>query len=458
MATCTACGSAVDDQARSCPSCDAPIAASINPRAHGYPPPVHPGGPGYPRRNPFLSGDWLGAVLAVAACVGVMTVLALGSLVLFDVGQENRFPAVTFLAGTASLLALAFGGALASGPGPLSDIPPIRPLTLALVGFALLGYVFVRRLRRSGAVTQAGAALQAVRIVVVGLGALIVVSLVGQLNQRSTGLAGLDVGGALDRRLAPDIASTLAVGVVSLLIALFIAALLGLPGVLGRPGSAERAWTALAASLRGVLAAIVAACVLTLAFLAIQTAFDVRDMGTAQAISSAENETAQALIDLPNMAGGLFLISLGVPTKAGVAVSLTGADRFIMYGQEHVTVVDLIERQSRFWFLLAGAAVVMAVGAFVATRNRPPTVDRARGVAWFAGVFAATMFLSAFLIGIGATASPLIASLTDRFGFNPFLVFVFSAFWALAGALAMLRVPPRIRPMPPPPLPYYYPR
>ena len=111
-------------------------------------------------------------------------------------------------------------------------------------------------------------------------------------------------------------------------------------------------------------------------------------------------------------------------------------------------MVDLIEHETRFWSLLAVAAVAVAVGAYVAARYRPPTVDKTRGVARFAGVYAVALFLFAFLVGIGAAANSVTGSLTDRFGFNPFLVFVFSAFWAIAGALAMLWVPPRIRPMP----------
>jgi hypothetical protein len=405
-----------------------------------------PGVPEYRPPNSFLSGDWVGAVLAVGSAVGVMVGLALGSLALFDAGQQAGISGITFLAGTATLICLAFGGSLSGGPGPVGDTTALRPLSLALVGFALLGFVFVRRLRRSGQPTPAAAALQAARVAVVALGLLIVASVLGQFNPERTGLAGLDIGGALDHPLRPDIATTLAVGVVSVLIALAIAALVGLPGVLGQ---AERVRTALAAGLRGVLASIVAACALTVVFLAVQTAFDVRDEDPTVAVDIAENETAQTLTDLPNVAGGLFLLSLGVPTKAGVGVGLTGADPFIIYGQETVTVVSLIEHERRFWFLLVGAAVAVAVGAYVATRHRPPTVDKARGVVWFVGVFAVAMFLFVFLVGIGASAS-VAGDLTERFGFNPFLAFVFSAFWAVAGALAMLRVPPRLRPIPPP--------
>jgi hypothetical protein len=466
MAVCTNCGATIDGRTANCPNCGAPVAA-VNPRADGYPPGYGANRPGYRRPDPFLSGDWPGALLAIATGVAAMIVQAMGSLVLLDLGQDGGFPAITFFAGTATLVCLAFGGALTSGPGLPGDTSPISPLSLALVGFGLIGYVFVRRLRRAGVQTLAGTALQAARVALVGLGVLISVSGVGQLNQDSSGLAGLNIGGAPDHPLTPDIASTLGVGVVWLLIALFLAAVLGLPGALGGFGSGERVRGALAAGLRGVFASVVAACVLTAVFLAVRTALDVRGLEASQAVGVADGAAALALIDLPNFAGGLFLISLGVPTSTGVALGMfggvavgpTGADQVIRDGQDHVSVVDLIQHQPRFWFLVAGAVLVVAVGAYVAARHRPPTMARARGVAWFGGVFAGAMFLFVFLIGIGASGHPLTGNLTDRFGFNPFLVFVFSAFWAIAGALAMLRVPPRIRPMPhAPQIPDRYPQ
>jgi hypothetical protein len=465
---CPTCGSRLSEQARFCVRCGTSVSDASPPV-----PPVHPApsdptpfaptaqyppttsasqvqasvtGPGYsppvtyagspaaafrhssrlgPVSQAFLTGDWRGAGVAVAAGIATMLGLALVSGLLADM-STGTVGGQQILGGVATLVALAAGGTLTATSGSLveeGDIGPaaevsIRPLGLTLVGFSVLAVLFARRLRRRGPLTATEVALQAGRVGVVMLGALFVVALLSRVRSSS---------GVTTR---VDVISTMFFGLLTLSIALAVATILMLPNVW--PPRVEHYRALLFGPVRAVLVLMTLTGTVALVGILIwmiSWSSSVGDTGTGPFWRTM---IASILLLLPNLAAAGLLFGMGVPATGTIGGT------FGIYGESadaSMSILDLIDRDQRFWIWPVATAVLLAITGVSAARRSPARPNGRPAAHWLAVVLPVALFVLALSLSADGSGAAAGFGLGGSAGFDYLLTLVVGAVYGLLAGL-----------------------
>ncbi len=367
-----------------------------------------------------LFTGWLQAAFVAGLPLIAMYVVSVVGLALVGVNGG----AGTLLAAAASSVALAVGGsARPDASGLLVDVRgevSVVPLTVSLVGVAVLGVAFVRVCRRSGVYGTSALAAALARVAVLLLGGLAVVALLGRHSLPTPNLpvpadlrdlGGLPLPDFVQAELAPaagfhtDLGRTLGFGLLWLLVAAVIALLLSCGDLLGGRAAHWHArlrplWMGLGVPVVGWLAAASVAIV----------------------VAGLPGDTAQhlglMLLGLPNVAWMLFLLALFVPLQISATVSAEASLPHLVRSALHVaghkraslTLPDLARLDGRAWILPVVAAVLIVAGSITIVwlqRESSPT--------WHAGLLAGTLtgtsVALALLTGISVTARLSVADI-----------------------------------------------
>ena len=344
-----------------------------------------------PALGRFVSGDWVGAAAAVAAGVTAMFVLAGIALGLVEAGTESTvFTPGQFVVLSAVVVALAAGGSVEVGTGDPDRTAGLAetPLLLTAVGFGLLATVFVVRLRRRGVIGLGGAALQAARVAVVQLGALLAVCGVAQVR------AGIGGTGSTRVHATVGTVDTLLSGSGWLALALVVATLWRLPALL--PPRA-RAWRdAAGGPAVGAVVAVGLSCLAELILAGVLLlASGTLDDASAGAVVAV---TGGALLALPDLLLLAFGLTLGAPLTLP-ASSLRGWGGF--GSRTSVVLTDVTERVPIAWLLPVAVAAAVVVGGVLAALHAA-SPHEARRACWRSGV---ALAMVAAVIAVGTTVS-----------------------------------------------------
>jgi hypothetical protein len=290
----------------------------------------------------------------------------------------------------------------------------------------LIAIYFVRRLPRIGPLTAAGIGLQGVRVGVIHLGSLLVIALLSRI-------AGED--GHL------GVPSTMFYGTVTLGIALLVAWIVALPGLL--PSRVEHYRVMVAGPVKAVLLLAVASCAATLLLvLVLAVTASTRDTGPFSSVLGQSGLGSGSLADewrglitlliafLPTVAGWALLVGMGVPMSA------TGV-------RESTSILDLVDRDPAFllWPLATIALLVLA-GWYSARQS--PTASNGRPVGWWlAAVLPTAMFVLALTASIRTDAGVRAAS----FGFDLLFVLLLGGLYGIGVGMLGTMLVPRQAPM-----------
>ncbi len=461
---CSTCGGPTSPAMRFCPNCGTPVAAvpateddiAVRPTTTPSPPSrsavigAHalerePGetsareaGPtsarpsGMSRLDTLLGGDWGGAAIAAAGCVGVMSLLALAAALMILGGAGGAREAVVL---TALSVAAAFGGdvhlsgsaylpLLGSGSGRSSL--GLLPLTLTFTGLSVLGGLYGRRLTTTGARALDDALMAAVRTLAVLAALMFAVALLSRVSANGRGDGPFE--GAFAGTLSAGMGSTL-VGTL-----LFGAAALAITIAITR----HRVLPARLQAVRGLVAAPLFAAVLVF------TVGLIAAVGLLLYTLSTETQQAQqlaaAILALPNAAIAVVLMALGVPVRAtswggGLFGDLDAAEG------DSLSLLNLAERVSLWYWLvpvMAGLVIISAAVVLVLRQNTLPDA-RKEGLR-FAGALAAVSVIATLLVRVSGSVA---ISSSDSFGraslsFNPALAALLAAIW---GFIAVVVAP-----------------
>ncbi len=317
---------------------------------------------------------WLSAATVAAVPLVVMYAVALAGLALVGV----RAGVGTLLAAAAGGVALAVGGSVRpDASGLLVDshgAVTVVPLTVALLGAAAVGILFVHVARRSAGGPRA-LAVGFARVGVLFLTGLTALALLARhaLPTPSVpipkGLAELGDVAGLGQSLAPtagfhaDIPTTVVRGAAWLVVAVVVALLVWrgdfVDGRLAR-------WHATARPvLLGLAVPVVGWLVLSAVVILVE--------GLA---GNGAEHLGLMLLGLPNLSWMLLLLGLGVPLQVSAsgsaAASLPHLARSALHATGHrgtsLSLADLAGLDHRLWLLPVAAAVLVAAGAVMAAR------------------------------------------------------------------------------------------
>jgi hypothetical protein len=392
------------------PSMSAPPMYGVPSAPPGYPPPGYPPGygtpPGYPaygvpRQTPaFFTGDWIGASIVNAIGVGAMFVLSLLGLLISVTGTGGETPkAGALIGGIFRLIGMAAGGELrseATGFGVSADASiSFRPLTITLIGYGLLAYFFLRRLRQTSSVNPKDFGLQVARVAVIHVGALLIVSLLSMIGDTPDGFTGGD-------RIEPF--SAMFFGTVTLAIALLVAVVVGLPGLF--PAQLEYWRGLLAGPVKATLFLTVAASALTFVGLVILELVNYSDrreaaefFGGSYGIDDLLREVVLlAILLVPNVAGFALLFGMGVPLNVTANASGFGDSAG---STNSVSILDVTDADAKWWLWpLIVVALLVATGWYSARKS--PIAANGRPVGWWlSAVLPLALFVLALSLGLG---------------------------------------------------------
>ncbi len=405
-----------------------PVYGASAPPAYGQPP---YGPPIAPRPTPaFFTGDWKGA--AIANAIGIGAMLGLGLIgVLVNLTSGASVKASQFIGGLFLNTAMAAGGSVDMDGFNLRGNVSIRPLTFTLLGYGLIAFYFLRRLRRAGPTTRATYGLQLARVGVVHAGALL---LVAALSDLSDGVSA-------------NIVDTVFYGMVTLGIALFVTTLVGLPGLF--PGKVEYYRGMLAGPFRSILFLIIASSaatfvtILILSFGFADEAPNFYGVGNVVPNDSDPGEVIRGLVAilfvLPNLAGFALLFGMGVPLKASASMYSTG-------GKKSFSILDAADNEPTLWLWPVVVIVLLVVTGYYSAR-RSPVAANGRPVGWWLAVVLPVALLT-LAVGVNISASAGVGS--TNVGFDVLFVILLGAVLGLlAGMLGSVMVPKRAGFMPP---------
>lgn len=393
--------------ARSAPAAELPYAQR---------PPEPPAGP-----EPWSgAAPWAHAFVAVLAAFTAMALTAYVGLWLLGADElgSGTMPALT-----AAVVALAVGGtvdleggdtggggndlisqftgdmSLAEGSGEID----VMLLGIGLIGALVLGWLFLRPLRRRVLIGAIDLVVHGVRVLVFTMAALGVVV--------STGTHALpidrfvnDIGGAADlmgifdigaaAKFETDVTGTLVFGALWLLITLAVAVAVSARGPLPLGWLRRRA--VLRAPVAGVLAVVIAAVVAGV----VGTPF------VAAAAPGPRRMIGGMLFALPNAVWLLASLGLGIPWRTtgggdfsfglpgplGELVKASGGKGL------PIRIDRLAELDSRAWFVPVFSALLLLFGATVMALRAPPTVRPLQHAWRFAVSLAAGLLVLAYLM------------------------------------------------------------
>lgn len=385
------------------------------------------------------SGDWVGAMGAVLAGLGAMFVLAVLGLLLLaprglstvTTGQVITFAAVA--------VALAVGGSITvddvaglglTGTASVAGIP----VTLTVVGFAVLAAVFALRLRARGVPDLTAAALQAARVWVVMLGALLAVCLVGRAQVG--GGSGIAVGpfGSPGLRLAAGTVSTVFFGSFWLAVSLAVATMWRLPALLPPP---VRAWRDRNAG--PLVGAAVAVTLASVAALLLACAYALRSFDPSAAVPPS------ALVGLlllagPNLLLVLFGFSVGVPLVVPSSLGL-GVAGLGVGTSSSVSLLDVTDREPTLWLLPILAAAAVTAGGIVAALHAPSPGEAQRSFWRFGVAMSVVLLLIAVSTAVSGRGAVVVVGLHLDFVAAPLLGLMWGALGGWVGAVLGSRMP-----------------
>lgn len=373
----------------------------------------------------FLTGDWAGAAIAAAGCLGVMATGALVSGLLLEISGLGVRELISFvlIAVAAALggdITVSAGGDLGDGLGGSSSLG-LLPLTLTFAGLTTLGLLFRRRLRSTAITDNRDLWLQVLRTAAVLAPFTLLVALLSRFKND---------GDAEDSLIFPGL--TISAGIVSSVFgallfafaALAITVCLAFPHAL--PPRLQR--------LRPALFPGLAAGVLVFA-VGLLAAFG----GLVYLLATQDEKAAQvgtAVLLLPNAAISIVLLTMGVPLNANgnIGGSSTGA-------ADTLTLLTFTDENAWFWLapLLLVATVLTAATAVVLRQQT--VLDGRREGFRFAGMLALVAFLATLLVNLAGEVFGF--AFDESIGgeielsFNPVVAAFVAALWgAAAGLLA----------------------
>ncbi|MGW3040340.1 streptophobe family protein [Kitasatospora sp. NPDC001159] len=346
---------------------------------------------------PGAARGWLDALAVVLA--GLVAMAAMAALGLWLAGADD-LPEGAFPPVLAATMALAVGGSvqLDGGAGSFAAVDAgitAMPLTVSLVGAVAMAEVFLRQLRFR-AVAGGGELLgRIVRTLVLWVLALVLITVVAKhtfVIQLGGGLV-QSIGGALG--LTPEVGfhadglTTIGIGLAWLLFVL--AAVFAVSRRAPLPGGL----------LRYQLAVRPAAFALWMVLLAYVAIGAVAGVLTAIVHGNARQTLAVVLLALPDLAWLAFGIglgtrwhgqlvgSLGLPVPEPLSAVLRAPN-----GKEAtIDLGTLAEQDTRSWWLLAVATVLLLAAAFLAAQRSPRTVRLWQHAVRFALATAVTVLL-----------------------------------------------------------------
>jgi hypothetical protein len=350
--------------------------------------------------------------------------------------QLGQSPGDQALQRVAIFVGLALGGHLSVGDFGVAEVV-IRPLGLTVVGLFLLGVIFARRLRRSGAPSRAAVGLQVVRVALVYLIVTVILAAVG------------NVGGVVGERL--DVGSTVLFGLLSLAITLAVA-VLAVPQLFS--GTAAQVRAAVLGILKGVWLILWLSTVATIGWFAVEYA--------RVGFEPLRNHTVvrdliiTAITFLPNLALYLLFIALGIPVDTSIGGATFGGPSGDSGTQSLLWA--MADSRPLYWLMPAIAAVIVLLGALRAARYARKHGVR-RGGLIFGLAFPVVLLLVGSVLSInGVTAAQTLGVLGGGLGFNLLYTLLFGLAWGLAlGILAGWMSPSPPRPAAPAPPPSYPP-
>jgi len=413
---CPNCGSQLAPGARFCSSCGIAVADPSMTQPSAPPAYGAPYGYAVPRQMPAIfGGDWAGAAIVNAIGLGAMFALSLIGAIAGGTGNAPQGSAVFSV--VFHFVAMAAGGSVSfeSGLGGDSVDVAFRPLTVALVGYGLLAFAFLRRLRRGGPLTRAGYGLQVGRVAVIHVGALAVIALLSRLGDAGPFVVDSSV----------DVASTMFYGAATLGIALFTVTVLGLPGLF--PGRVEHYRGLIAGPVRAMLFLTVASSVVTFVLVLVLMADDPGGNRLGIAVPSTENvgDLVRQIITLvvlvlPNLAGYVLLFGMGVPLHVGVSLGDLG-------GEESRTILDAAGDDGLYWVMAGIALVLLVATGWYSARHSPVTATGKR-VGWW---LAAVMPVALFVLALGLDTSASAGGFGGGGGFDLFFVILLGAVYGI---------------------------
>jgi len=394
----------------------------------GLAPAWPPGSPGYSRpigweglpwpRSVAYSRDWRGAVVAVTAGVFVTVAIVFLALLL-DSNAGGRgiggLPTGSVTVGIVAIfVAVAFGGSVDvdSVSRSLSS-GSFQVLGPALIGIAVIGWIWARRLSRDGAATLGSAAAQAGRCVVVLVLELLAVVAASYAGPSAGGLS-----------VHADAVTTVLTGSVALIAGLVVAGFLGLHGI--ADSRTEQVRALVAGPLRAVMVLLAAGMAVTFVTVLVAVGSNAPVDGGPRWPSIL----AYLAMTLPDITVMALLFGLDVPFTNGFADLVPGLNV-----KRSTTVLDLVGHGGLTWLWPVAAVVLVLLAGYLAGRWSPFSA-RGRSLApVLAVVFPAVMVM--LLLSSGGAAGVGV-SLPARLGIGlsvPLAIVITAGSGLVAGLL-----------------------
>ena len=379
--------------------------------------------PAVPRRNlldALLAGDWGGAARAAGIAVGVMVALSLVGMLLISQGTI----------GFRETLALVFAGAcLAVGGDAYAEADGetfaastsfgVLPLTITLVGLAVLASLYARQLRRAP-VSATDALLQGVRTALVFTLFFLPLSLLTRFETEP-----FEVVAGLSGRIGVGVVSTM-FGAL-----LFAVAALGLAWLLSPASALSGRVAGVRDAMRAPLLGAVA--VFSVGLLAV--------LGVLLYGLVEQDEKLAQLGAVVLVAGNgsllTVLLSAGVPLGMEGSASNGPLGGISPTADQSVDLFTFTDMSAWFWLgpVVLLAAMVLVAAALAVRQN---TIEDARREGFrFAGALAFCAFVATLLLRIGAEseAGELATEAGGSVMFNPLVAAVVLGLWGVVTGL-----------------------
>jgi hypothetical protein len=376
----------------------------------------------------YTTADWSGAFITVTLGMLVMGLSLM--LLLLVSGEGNAGPSL-YIGFTALTIAQAFGGDLRAGPFAFDGFGGAHQLLgPALLGFAVMGLWYVRRLRLAEVTSLVGVVGQAVRCLVVLIVELLVDVLLSYVGT-----------GSGDASIHADVPTTLGFGVLTVIVVLVIAGILGLRDL--RPVRVERVREVVAGPLGAVMTLFVASMAVVLVVAIVLLARGTSLSGDVSVLW--RGAFVLVFLQLPNIAATALAFGIGVPVDLTVGQLFGGSAAT----SQSAGVFDLAGHDGVYWLWPLIALLLMVGTGYLAGRWSPVTA----GGRSLAPVLGAVLPVMLLLVALVTRSTPGLGGLTGlvdaHFDFP--MTLVLGAAWGLgAGLLGMLMAGHR---PPPPPLP-----
>lgn len=375
-------------------------------------------------RGSFVTGDWAGAARTALIPIGVVFLIAV------LVAWSTPLSFGQTVAVGAMLTSLAAGGDLSIHGGvantAVNGSISIMPLTLTLIGCALLGVLFYRWQRARPRQGLVEFALDVARVWVVSLGGLLVVCLIGRSS----------FGASDGSVVSSSIWATLFNGTLWLVITAVAVLAWKLPELL--PARVHAWRDAVSAPTLGVLVAVAVSALGSIVTLIIVT--------VATSNSNTLNYTSVSLFLMvaPSVLLMMFAFALGVPLSlSGQATQVFSALPGNAAAGTSFGLLDAADLDARWWLLTLFNIIAVLIGGVVAAL-RAPTPGQGRRTGWRMGiVLAIVLTAAAVCTGVSHTGEvPLLGASEVGISLDGVAALLLGLAWgALTGWVGALLAP-----------------